>query len=57
MKKCENSGCINTIKVPSIDCPGQCLPCSVKSRDRVSAAMELLHKKPTERNADATLPN
>ena len=57
MKKCENNGCTNNINVPSIDCPGQCHPCSVKSRGRVSVAMELLRKKPTERNADATLPN
>lgn len=55
MKKCENNGCKNTITVPSIDCPGQCYSCSVKSRDRVLIAMKHLRNKKNSGSADSSL--
>lgn len=39
MNICQNNGCNTDISVPSIDCPGQCLPCAIESRERVHIAM------------------
>lgn len=44
MKKCENNGCSNNIDLPSIDCPGQCYTCAVKSRERVRYAIEVIRE-------------
>lgn len=43
--KCENNGCGNVIEVPSIDCPGQCYSCSIKSRERVAAGMAAIKSR------------
>lgn len=42
MSKCENNGCDNEITVPSLDCPGQCLPCAIESRERVEAGRRVM---------------
>lgn len=42
MKTCECNGCEKPIEVPSLDCPGQCLECAERSRDRVDAGMKVI---------------
>lgn len=38
---CQNNGCTNTIDIPSIDCPYQCLPCAIKARERIARWIKL----------------
>lgn len=44
MKICENNGCDNPIRVPSLDCPGQCLECAEEARQRVDAGLRAARK-------------
>lgn len=36
----QNNGCENVIDVPSLNCPGQCLPCAVEAGERVKVTMQ-----------------
>ena len=44
MHKCDANGCENKIEIPSLDCPGLCLSCAIKARQRIEAAIKILAK-------------
>ena len=45
MKECQNTTCTNTIVIPSLDIPGQCLTCADATRERIKAYQEMVNKQ------------
>lgn len=45
---CLASGCASPVTIPSLDCPGLCLPCAARARERVAAAKKVLTRKPSK---------